>query len=94
VYPSQIVANIWLLNQLNDMDHMFQIVIRLGALTIIWSLWLYKNDKIFNDRFFYLMNVTYRCTIVLRSKPSPWRVEYRDLFIEVSTQWEDTETVA
>jgi hypothetical protein len=22
-----------------------------GALAIIWSLWLYRNDKIFNDKY-------------------------------------------
>jgi hypothetical protein len=31
-------------------DHRFQMLIRVGALAIIWSLWLCRNDKVFNKK--------------------------------------------
>jgi hypothetical protein len=36
------------------------------------------------------MQVIYQCTAMLRSWPSLYRVEHRDLFTEVSTRLEDT----
>jgi hypothetical protein len=31
-------------------DHRFQMLISVGALAIIWSLWLCRNDKVFNKK--------------------------------------------
>ena len=77
------VANIfgnWL-----NVDPRFKLFSRVGAIAVIWSLWLCKNDKVFNDKNSSLMQVIYRCTATLRSWSPLQRVEYRDLFMEVSS---------
>ena len=51
LYPPRSVANIFG-NWLNGVDRRFKILIRVGALAVIWSLWLCRNDKVFNDNFF------------------------------------------
>ena len=57
---------------------------------MIWSLWLCRNDKIFNDKSTSLMQVIYKCTGTLRLWSSLQRVENRDLFTEVCTRLEAT----
>lgn len=89
LYPPCSVANIFG-NWLNGVDHRFKLLIRVGAFAFIWSLWLCRNDKVFNDKNSSLMQVIYRCTATLRSWSSLQRVENRDLFMEVSTRLEDT----
>jgi hypothetical protein len=37
-------------NWLNGIDNRFKKHIWVGAIAFIWSLWLYRNDKIFNDK--------------------------------------------
>jgi hypothetical protein len=37
----------------NDVDPRFKLLIRVGALGVIWSVWLCKNDKFLNDKLFY-----------------------------------------
>jgi hypothetical protein len=61
-----------------------------GAIAVIWSLWLCRNDKVFNDKSSSIMQVVYRCTATLRSWSPLQRVEWRDLFTEVCTRLEDT----
>ena len=61
----------------------------MGAIAVIWALWLCRNDKVFNDKNASLMQVIYRCTSLLRSWSSLQRMENRDLFTEVSTRLED-----
>jgi hypothetical protein len=90
LYPPQSVANIFG-NWLNGVDNRFKLLIRVGAIAVIWSLWLCRNDKVFNDKNSSLMQVIYRCTALLRSWSSLQRLEDRDLFMEVSTRMEDTE---
>jgi hypothetical protein len=89
LYPPRSVANIFG-NWLNGVEHRFKILIRVGALAIIWSLWLCRNDKVFNDSNSSLMQVIYRCTALLRSWSSLQHVEDRDLFTEVSSRLEVT----
>jgi hypothetical protein len=60
------------------------------AIAIIWSLWLCKNDKIFNNISSSFMQVIYRWAATLRSLVPLQRVEHRDLFIEASSRLEDT----
>jgi hypothetical protein len=48
-------------------DHMFKILIRVGTLAIIWSLWLYINNKLFTDKNCSPLQVMYRCTALLHS---------------------------
>jgi hypothetical protein len=49
LYPPRSVANIFG-NWLNGVDPRFKILIRVGAIAVIWSLWLCRNDKVFNDK--------------------------------------------
>ena len=57
----------------------------MGAVALIWSLCLRRNDKVFNDISSSLMQVIFRCTETLCSWPSLQRLKNRDLFIEVCT---------
>jgi hypothetical protein len=65
LYPPHSVANIFG-NWLHGIDHKFRILLRVGAIAIIWSLWLCRNDKVFNDKNCSLLQVIYRCTGTLR----------------------------
>lgn len=84
LYPPRSVANIFG-NWLYRIDHKFRILIRVGALAVTWSLWLCRNDKVFNDKNSSLMQVIFRCTRTLRSSSSLQRVENQELFTEVCT---------
>jgi hypothetical protein len=46
--PPCSVANIFG-NWLHGIDHRFRMLIRVGAIAVIWSLWLCRIDKVFND---------------------------------------------
>ena len=70
------------------MDSKERTIIRVGALAVIWSLWLCRNDKFFNDKNTSLLQVLYRCTGLLRSWSTLQRVENRDLFIVASARLE------
>ena len=88
LYPPRSVANIFG-NWLNGVDNRFKILIRVGAIAVIWSLWLCRNDKVFNNKMSSILQVIYRCTGLLRSWSCLQRMENRDLFTEVSTRLED-----
>jgi hypothetical protein len=49
IYLSTSIANIFR-NWLHGIDLRFRTLIRVGALAVIWSLWLCRNDKVFNDK--------------------------------------------
>ena len=66
LYPPSSVANIFG-NWLHGIDHKYKILLRVGAIAIIWSLWLCRNDFVFNNKNFSLMQVIYRGTNTLRS---------------------------
>jgi hypothetical protein len=76
-------------NSLNGIDYKYSILLRLGAMTLIWSLWLYRNNKVFNNKNTSLLQVIYRCTGTLRIWSQLHRVVVQDLFIEVCTHLED-----
>ena len=61
LYPPRSVTNIFG-NWLHGIDHKYKILLRVGAIAIIWSLWLCRNDKVFNDKNFSLLQVIYRGT--------------------------------
>jgi hypothetical protein len=65
-------------------------LIRVGALVVIWSLSLCRNDKVFNNKLSSPLQVIYRCTGTLRLWSSLQRVEHRDLFMEVCAWLETT----
>jgi hypothetical protein len=89
LYPPRSVPNIFG-NWLNGVDHRYKTLIRVGAIAVIWSLWLCRNDKVFNNTNANLLQVVYRCTSLLRSWSLLQRMEDRDLFTEVCTRLEDT----
>jgi hypothetical protein len=66
LYPPRSIANIFG-NWLNGIEVRFRGLIRVGALAVICSLWLCRNDKVFNDKNSSVMQVIYRCTATLRS---------------------------
>ena len=61
LYPPRSVANIFG-NWLHGIDNKFRTIIRVGAIAIIWSLWLCRNDRVFNDKNVSFLQVIYRCT--------------------------------
>ena len=81
------VANIFG-NWLNGVDPRFKLFSRVGAIAVIWSLCLCRNDKVFNDKNASLMQVIYRYTATLQAWSSLQRVEHRDLFLEVASRLE------
>jgi hypothetical protein len=63
LYPPRSVANIFD-NWLHGIDNRFRTLIRVGALAVIWSLSLCRNDKVFNDKISSPLQVIYRCTVL------------------------------
>jgi hypothetical protein len=47
--------NFFLSKWLKEVNYMLKLVIWAGALAVISPLYLCRNDKVFNDNFFYLM---------------------------------------
>ena len=86
LYPPRSVANIFG-NWLHGIDDKFRTVIRVGAIAVLWSLWLSRNDKVFNDKNVSFMQVIYRCTGLLRSWSILQRVEFRDLLWRFLRNW-------
>ena len=87
LYQPTFIANIFG-NWLNGIDNKLKTILRIGALAVIWSLWLCRNDKIFSDKNFTCLQVLYRCTGILRSWSILQRVEYRGLFMEACARLE------
>ena len=87
LYPPQSVANIFG-NWLNGVDSRFKLLIRVGAIAVIWSLWLSGNDKVFNYKNASFMQVIYWCTARIRSWSPLQGVEHQDLFLEMATRLE------
>jgi hypothetical protein len=84
LYPPTSVTNIFE-NWLHGIDLRFRTFIRVRVLAIVWSLWLCRNDKVFNDKNCSLLQVIYRCTGILRLWSPLQRMENHDLFTEVCT---------
>jgi hypothetical protein len=89
LFPPRSITNIFG-NWLNRINNRFKKHIRVGAITFIWSFWLCRNDKVFNDKNSSILQVIYRGTNNLRLWSSLQRVENRDLFTEVCTRLEAT----
>ena len=85
LYPPRSVANIFG-NWLRGLDHKYRILIRVGAIAIIWSLWLCRNETVFNGKLSSPLQVLYRGTSMLRLWSPLQRPEFRDLFTEVCTR--------
>jgi hypothetical protein len=75
LYPPRSVANIFG-NWLHGIDNRFRTLIRVGALFVLWSLWLCRNDKVFNDKLSSPLQAIYQFTGTLRLWSSLQRVEH------------------
>src|SRR3954466_13490833 len=62
---------------LHGIDNKLKTILRIGALAVIWSPWLCRNDRIFSDKNFTCLQVIYRCMGIFRSCPSNngWNIE-------------------
>jgi hypothetical protein len=89
LYTPTSIANIFG-NWLHGIDYKYMILLRVGAMALIWSLWLCRNDKVFNDKNCSLLQVIYRCTGTLRVWSQLHRLEDHDLFMGLCTRLEDT----
>jgi hypothetical protein len=89
LFPPRSIAKIFG-NWLNGIDNRFKKHIRVRAITFIWSLWLCRNDKVFNDKNSSILQVIYRGISTLCLWSSLQRVEDRDLFMEVCVCLEPT----
>ena len=87
LYPPKSVANVFG-NWLHGIDKKLWTVIRVGAIAIIWTLWLSKNDKVFDDKNVSHMQVLYRGTSILRSWSTLQRGGDRDLCTEACARLE------
>jgi hypothetical protein len=89
LYPPTSIANVFG-NWVHGIDYKYRILLRVGAIALIWSLWLCRNDKVFDNKNCTLLQVIYRCTGTLRLWSQLHRMEDHDLFSEVCTRLEDT----
>jgi hypothetical protein len=88
LYTPTSIANIFGI-WLNGIDYKYIILLKGGAMALIWSLWLCRNDKKFNDKNCSILKVIYLCTRILRVWSPLHRLEDHDLFTEVCTRLED-----
>jgi hypothetical protein len=51
LYPTSSIANIFG-KRLHGIDYKYIILLRIGAMALIWSLWLCRNDKVFNNKIY------------------------------------------
>ena len=76
-------------NWLHGIDKKYKTVIRVGAIAVIWSLWLSRNDKVFNDKDVSRLQVLYRCTSIPPSWSTLQRDGHRGLFTEACARLEE-----
>jgi hypothetical protein len=86
LFPPCSIANFR--NWINGTDHRFKKHIRMGAIVFIWSLWLCRNDKVFNDKNSSILQVIYMGISTLYLWSSLQRVEHRDLFMKICARLE------
>jgi hypothetical protein len=89
LFPPCSITNIFG-NWLNGIENRFKKHIRVGAIAFIWSLWLCRNDKVFNDKNSSILQVIYRAIGTLRLWSSLQCLQDRDLYTEVCARLEAT----
>jgi hypothetical protein len=89
LFPPRSITNIFG-NWLNGIDNRFKKHIRVEAIAFIWSLWLCRNDIVFNNKNSSILQVIYRAIGTLRLWSSLQRLEDRDLFMELCARLEAT----
>jgi hypothetical protein len=62
-------------NGLHAIDLRFRTLMRVGALAVIWSLWLCRNNNFFDVKKYSLLLVIYECTSLLLLWSSLQRME-------------------
>ena len=87
LYPPTNVANIFG-HWLDSISNRFKTLIRVGAYALIWSLWLCRNDFVFNGRNASPLQVIFRCTQLLRMWSMLQRPENQPLFKAVCMRLE------
>ena len=87
LYPPTSVADIFG-HWLDGISNRFKALIRVGAYALLWSLWLCRNDLVFNDKNASPLQVIFRCTHSLRMWSMLQRAEYLPLFKAVCTRLE------
>ena len=92
LYPPTSVANIFG-HCLDSISNRFKTLIRVGAYALLWSLWLCRNDLVFNNKNASPLQVIFRCTHSLRTWSMLQRAEVQSLFKAVCTRLEQVATV-
>ena len=87
LYQPSSVANIFG-NWLHGIDNTFRKHLRVGAIALLWSLWLCRNDRVFNAKLSSAMQVIFCCAHYLREWSILQRPVHRDLFMEVCLRLE------
>jgi hypothetical protein len=85
LYPPISIANIFE-NWVHCIDYKYTTLLRVGAITLVWSLWLCWNDKVFNNKNSSLLHW---CMGTLRLWSQLHRTADHDIFTEVCTWLED-----
>jgi hypothetical protein len=89
LHPPTSIAYIFR-NWVHGIDYKYMTLLRVGAMALVWSLWLCRNDKVFNNKNSSIMQIIYRCMGTLRLWSQLHRAEEHDLFSEVCKRLEDT----
>jgi hypothetical protein len=42
-------------NWVHGIDYKYRTLLRVGAMALVWSLWLCRNDKVFNNKNSYIL---------------------------------------
>lgn len=84
LYPSSSVVNMFG-NWLWGIDNKYRILIRVGALPLIWSLWLCRNGLVSSGKMFSPLQAIYRCISLLCLWLPLQCMESKPLFMEVCT---------
>ena len=91
LYPHTSVANIFG-HWLDGISNRFKTLIRVGAYALLWSLWLCRNNLVFNDKNASPLLVIFRCTHSLHMWSMLQHAEYQPLFKAVCTWLEQVAT--
>ena len=75
LYPPTSIANMFG-HWLDAISNRFRTLIRMGAYTLLWSLWLCRNDLVFNGKSSSPLQVIFRCTHSLRMWSTLHRTEF------------------
>ena len=91
LYPPTSVANIFG-HWLDGIPNSFKTLIRVGAYALIWSLWLCRNNLVFNGKNASPLQVIFRYTQSLHTWSMLQLPEYQPLLMAVCTRLEQVAT--